>query len=118
MTTLNPMTETTSPARLIKSLTVIAGSSVVNREKDKGRATLVLFLGDITCGAERDLGARVVLLRLAISQPPISQIGDLPVRPSRIGGGHSRISRPSGETVIAPRPSCRITPTARRPTLA
>jgi len=34
---------------------------------------LVLFLGDTTCGAERDLGSRAVLLRLAISQPPISQ---------------------------------------------
>jgi catechol 2,3-dioxygenase-like lactoylglutathione lyase family enzyme len=80
MTTLNPMTETTSPARLIQSFTVIAGSCVVNREKDKGRATLVLFLGDTTWGAERDLGARAVLLRLAISQPPISQTGDLPLR--------------------------------------
>lgn len=64
------MTETTSPARLIQSLTVIAGSSVVNREKDKGRATLVLFLGETTCGAERDLGARAVFLRLAISNLP------------------------------------------------
>jgi hypothetical protein len=91
MTTLNPMTETTSPARLIQSLTVIAGSSVVNRENDKGRATLVLFLGDTTCGAERDLGSRAVLLRLAISQPPISQTGDLPLRLSRIGGGHTRL---------------------------
>jgi hypothetical protein len=70
MTTLNPMTETTSPARLIQSLTVIAGSSIVSREKDKGRATLVLFLGDTTCGAERDLGARAVFLRLAISNLP------------------------------------------------
>ena len=77
MTTLNPMTETTSPARLIQSLAVIAGSSVVNREKDKGKATLVLFLGDTTCGAERDLGAGAALLRLAISQPPISQTGGL-----------------------------------------
>src|SRR5512135_436961 len=81
MTTLNPTTETTSPARLIQSLTVIAGSSIVNREKDKGRATLVLFLGDTTCGAERDLGSRAVLLRLAIAQPPISQTGDLPHTP-------------------------------------
>jgi len=91
MTTLNPMTETTSPARLIQSLTVIAGSFVVNREKDRGRATLVLFLGDTTCGAERDLGARAVLLRLAISQPPISQTGDPISTPSRICGGHSRL---------------------------
>jgi hypothetical protein len=90
MTTLNPMTETTSPARLIQSLTVIAGSCVVNREKDKGRATLVLFFGDTTCGAERDLGG-AVLLRLAISQPPINQTGEVPLRLSRIGGGHSRL---------------------------
>jgi len=81
MTTLNPMTETTSPARLVQSLTVIAGSSVVNREKDKGKATLVLFLGDTTCGAECDLSARAVLLRLAISQPPISQTGSRYVFP-------------------------------------
>ncbi len=67
MTTLNPVTETTSPARLIKSLAVIAGSCVVNRENDKGRATLVLFLWETTRGAERDLGARAVLLPLAIS---------------------------------------------------
>lgn len=79
MTTLNPMTETISPARLVQSFTVIVGSSVVNREKDKGKATLVLFLGDTTRGAERDLVALAVLLPLAISQPPISQTGNLPL---------------------------------------
>jgi hypothetical protein len=86
---LNPTTDTTRPATLIQSLALIVGSSVVNREKDKGRATLVLFLGDTTCGAERDLGALAVLLQLAISQTSISQTGDLPLRLSLIGGRHS-----------------------------
>jgi Protein of unknown function (DUF4232) len=95
MTTLNPMTETTSPARLIQSLTVIAGSCVVNREKDKGRATLVRFLMDTSRGAERDLGARAVLLRLAISQPPISQAGDLPLRlPASAAGTPADLREP------------------------
>lgn len=74
MTTLNPMIETTSPARLIQSPTVIfTGSSTVNLEN--GSATFILFRGDTTRGADRDLGARLVLLRRAISQPPISQTG-------------------------------------------
>src|SRR5215471_21061577 len=59
MTTLNPATEMTSPARPIQSPTVIfIGSWTVNLEK--GRATLTLFLGDTTLGAERDLVAREV----------------------------------------------------------
>jgi len=71
MTTLNPATEMTSPARPIQSPTVIfIGSWTVNLEK--GRATLTLFLGDTTLGAERDLVAREVPLLSAISQPPIS----------------------------------------------
>jgi hypothetical protein len=88
MTTLNPITETTSPARLIQSPTVISTrSSTENLEN--GSATFVLFLGDTTWGAERDLGARSVLLRLAISQPPISQTGDVALPPPIIDGRHS-----------------------------
>ena len=70
--TLNPMTEITSPARLIQSPAFIfIGSSAVIFEK--GRATFTLFLGATTLGAERDLGARAVPLSSAISQPPLSQ---------------------------------------------
>ena len=88
ITTLNPMTETTSAARLIQSPTVIfTGSSTVSLEK--GRATFVLLLGDTTCGAERDLGAPAGLLPLAISQPPISQTGDVALPPAIIDGRHS-----------------------------
>ena len=73
ITTLNPMTEVTNPARLIQSPTfIVIGSSAVIFEK--GRATFTLFLGDTTFGAERDLGARALLpLLSAISQPLISQ---------------------------------------------
>jgi hypothetical protein len=100
MTTLNPMTETTSPARLIQSPTVIfTGSSTVNLEK--GRATFVLFLGDTTCGAERDLGARMGLLPLAISQPPISQTGDVALPPPIIDGRHSLPTRREPGTGLA-----------------
>jgi hypothetical protein len=39
---LNPMTETTSPARLIQSLTlIVAGSSVLIIEEGKGNVYLV-----------------------------------------------------------------------------
>jgi len=70
--TLNPMTEITNPARLIQSPTLIfIGSSALIIEK--GKATVTLFLGDTTLGAERDLRARAVPLSSAISQPPISQ---------------------------------------------
>jgi len=70
--TLNPMTEITNPARLIQSPTLIfTGSSALIIEK--GKATVTLFLGDTTLGAERDLRARAVPLSSAISQPPISQ---------------------------------------------
>jgi hypothetical protein len=55
MTTLKPMTEIISPARLIQSPAVIAGSWIVNLAK--GRATFVLVFGATTLGAERDLGA-------------------------------------------------------------
>jgi hypothetical protein len=70
ITTLNPTTEITNSARLIQSPTfMFTGSSAVILEK--GRATFTLFLGAITLGAERDLGARAaVSLRCAISQPP------------------------------------------------
>ena len=69
ITTLNPATETTSPARLIQSLTsIFTGSSAVILPK--GRATFVLFAGATTLGAERDLGAGAVLLPRVISQPP------------------------------------------------
>jgi hypothetical protein len=66
MTTLNPATEMTSPARPIQSPTAIfIGSWTVNLEK--GRATLTLFLGDTTLGAERDLVAsRAAVLRYLI----------------------------------------------------
>lgn len=72
ITTLNPMTEITNPARLIQSPTLIfIGSSALIIEK--GRATFTLFLGDTTLGAERDLRASAVPLSSAISQPPIGQ---------------------------------------------
>jgi hypothetical protein len=86
ITTLNPMTEIISPARLVQSPTVIfIGSWTVNLEK--GRATFVLFLGDTILGAERDLVAREVPLRPAISQPPISKTGDAAMRPSSLTVG-------------------------------
>ena len=67
---LNPMIETTNPARLIQSPTCIfIGSPAVILEK--GRATFTWFLGATTLGAERDLGVRAVPLSLAISQPPV-----------------------------------------------
>jgi hypothetical protein len=70
--TLNPMTETTSPARLIQSPTrMVIGSSALIIEK--GNATFTLFLGDTTRGAERDRRASAVPLPSAISRPPISQ---------------------------------------------
>jgi len=69
ITTLNPATETANPARLIQSPTfMFTGSSAVILEK--GRATFTLFLGAITLGAERDLGARALSLSRAISLPP------------------------------------------------
>lgn len=53
MTTLNPVTEITSPARLIQSAILIrTGSCTVNMEK--GSATLTLFRGDTTVGAPLD----------------------------------------------------------------
>jgi hypothetical protein len=65
ITALNPVTEITSPARLIQSPTVIfVGSSTENLEN--GRATLTLFLGDTIAGAEPDLVAGEVPLRPAI----------------------------------------------------
>jgi hypothetical protein len=64
--TLNPMTEIIKPARLIQSpMFIFIGSSGVILEK--GRATLTLFLGDTTMGAERDLDVRAVPLPAAIS---------------------------------------------------
>jgi hypothetical protein len=69
ITTLNPATETTNPAKLIQSPTFIfTGSSAVILPK--GRATLTLFRGATTLGAERDLGVRPVPFSPAISQPP------------------------------------------------
>ena len=79
ITTLNPTAETTNPARLIQSPTlIVAGSSVLITER--GRATLTLFLCDhmlcVFCDpmicAGRDLRARAMALPSAISQPPIS----------------------------------------------
>jgi hypothetical protein len=59
--TLNPMTETTSPATLIQSPALIfTGSSALII--DKGRATFTLFLGDTTLGAECDRRASAVPL--------------------------------------------------------
>jgi hypothetical protein len=50
--TLNPMTEITSPARLIQSPTlIVTGSSALIIER--GRATLTLFLCDPTFCAGR-----------------------------------------------------------------
>jgi hypothetical protein len=59
--TLNPMTEITSPARLIQSpaLIVIGSSALII---DKGRAMFTLFLGDTTLGAECDRRASAVPL--------------------------------------------------------
>jgi hypothetical protein len=72
ITTLNPATETTNPARLIQSLTsIFTGSLVVILPK--GSATFTLVLGATTFGAERDLGAGAVPLPRAISQPPTNQ---------------------------------------------
>ena len=76
ITTLNPMAETTNPARLIQSPTlIVTGSSALIIER--GRATLTLFLYDpmfcILCDqmfcAGRDLRAPTVPLPSAISQP-------------------------------------------------
>ena len=80
ITTLNPIAETTNPARLIQSPALIAaGSSALIIER--GRATLTLFLCHpmfcVLCDpmicVGRDLRARAVPLPSAISQPPISQ---------------------------------------------
>jgi hypothetical protein len=70
--TLNPMTDTTNPARLIQSpALMVTGSSALII--DRGRATLTLFLGDeTTLYAGRDRRASAVPLPSAISQPPIS----------------------------------------------
>ena len=65
ITTLNPMTEITSPAKLTQSPTFIfIGSSAVIFEK--GKATFTWFLGATTLGAERDLDVRAAPLSLAI----------------------------------------------------
>jgi hypothetical protein len=65
ITTLNPMTEITNPARLIQSPTLIfISSSAVIFEK--GKATVTLFRCDTTLGAEGDLRAKSVPLSLAI----------------------------------------------------
>jgi hypothetical protein len=80
ITTLNPMAETTNPARLIQSRTlIVTGSSALIIER--GRATLTLFLCHpmfcVLCDpmfcAGRDLRAHAVSLLSAISQPPIAQ---------------------------------------------
>lgn len=80
ITTLNPIAETTNPARLIQSpALIVTGSSALIIER--GRATLTLFLCHpmfcVLCDpmicAGRDLRARAVPLPSAISQPPISQ---------------------------------------------
>jgi hypothetical protein len=80
ITALNPMAETTNPARLIQSPTLtVTGSSALIIEK--GRATLTLFLCHpmfcVLCDpmicAGRDPRARAMPLPSAISQPPISQ---------------------------------------------
>ena len=72
ITTLNPAAETTNPARPIQSLTlIVTGSSA--RITEKGRATFILFPCDTSVCTGRDLRARAVPLRSAISGPPISQ---------------------------------------------
>jgi hypothetical protein len=68
---------------------------------EKGRATYVLFLGDTTLGAERDLVAREVPLRPAISQPPISETGDAAMPPLILDGRHPQSREPEPERHLA-----------------
>ena len=68
ITTLNPMTEITNPARLIQSPTLIfIGSSALIIER--GRATFTLFLCDTTLCAGRDPGVIFVPGRCPCRRP-------------------------------------------------
>jgi hypothetical protein len=110
ITTLNPITEITNPARPVQSPTFIfTGSSAVILPK--GRATLTLFLGATTLGAERDLDARAARLPLAISQPPISQTDGAATWIYMPSGYHL----PAGAGVDTPRGQNRPSPASRRP---
>lgn len=72
ITTLNPMAETASPARLIQSFAlIVTGSSA--RIIEKGRATFTLFPCETSAWTGRDLRARAVPLPSAIPGPPVSQ---------------------------------------------
>jgi len=72
MTTLNPMAETTRPARLIQSpALIVAGSSVLIAEKGAKVATFALMNCVEPLGAGRDLRPGAALLPWAILQPPI-----------------------------------------------
>ena len=74
--TVNPMTETTSPARLIQSPALIStGSSTLII--DRGRAMFTLFLGDTTLGAECARHARAEpLSAITTSYQPDGRTGD------------------------------------------
>jgi hypothetical protein len=77
MTTLNPMTETTKPARLIQSpALIVTGSCVLITDKGARVATFALMTCDEFLGAERDLRTGATLLPWAILQPPISRTDD------------------------------------------
>ena len=77
MTTLNPMTETTKPARLIQSpALIVTGSCVLITDKGARVATFALMTCDECPGAERDLRTGATLLPWAILQPPISRTDD------------------------------------------
>jgi hypothetical protein len=111
ITTLNPITETTSPARLIQSpvLMVIGSSALII---DRGRAMLTLFLGDTTLGAGPDRRASAVPLPSAIAQPPISQT-DGAARQRR---GSSTVSPTAAMTATAAAAqSCTAVAGCRRP---
>ena len=79
MTMLNPISDTTSPARLIRSPAVI--SRLRHREPGEGKGHVHFVRRRYNLGAERDLGATAVALRLAISLPPISRTGDAAMPP-------------------------------------
>jgi hypothetical protein len=76
ITTVNPMTETTSPARLIQSPAFIfTGASTLII--DRGRAMFTLFLGDTTLGAECDRRASAEPLSgITTSYQPDGRTGD------------------------------------------
>jgi hypothetical protein len=67
ITTLNPTAETTNPARLIQSLSlIVVGSSA--RTIEKGRAMFTLFPCDTSVCTGRDLRAALPLTRSTMPQ--------------------------------------------------